>query len=73
MGNQDTKKRNGNSFAGKNCAEPICVSCAAIIDGSQAKILLEEAANERKTEAMSMIESQKEKAQHIRNKMFKAM
>jgi len=57
-------------FFCRNCEEPICNSCAATIHDGHIKILLEEAANERKAEAKSVIESQKEKAQHMRNKIF---
>ena len=57
-------------FFCKNCEEPICNSCAATIHGDgHVKILLEEAANERKAEAKSVIESQKEMAQQMRNKI----
>jgi len=54
----------------RNCEEPICTSCVATIHDGHIKILLEEAANERKAQAKSVIESQKEKAQRIRNKIF---
>jgi len=57
-------------FFCRNCQEPICNSCAATAHDGHVKILLEEAANERKAEAKSVIESQKEKAQQIRNKIF---
>ena len=57
-------------FFCRNCEEPICNSCATTIHDSHIKILLEEAANERKAEAKSVIESQKEKAQQMRNKIF---
>ena len=57
-------------FFCRNCEEPICNSCATTIHDGHVKILLEEAANERKAEAKSVIESQKEKAQQIRNKIF---
>ena len=40
----------------KSCAETIYVSCSATMHDSQSKILLEEAADERKTEAKSVIE-----------------
>ena len=57
-------------FFGRNCEEPICNSCAATIHDGHIKILLEEAVNERKAEAKSVIESQNEKAQQMRNKIF---
>ena len=57
-------------FFCRNCEEPICNSCAATIHDGHIKILLEEAANERKVEAKSVIESQKEKAKLMRNKIF---
>ena len=57
-------------FFCKNCEEPICNSCFATIHGDgHVKILLEEAANERKAEAKSVIESQKEMVQQMRNKI----
>jgi len=57
-------------FFCSNCEEPICNSCATTIHDGHVKILLEEAANERKAEAKSAIESQKEMARQIRNKIF---
>jgi len=57
-------------FFCKNCEEPICTSCVATIHDGHIKILLEEAANERKVQAKSVIESQKEMAQRIRNKIL---
>jgi len=57
-------------FFCNDCAEPICNSCVATIHDGHVKILLEEAANERKAEAKSVIESQKEMAQQMRNKIF---
>ena len=57
-------------FFCRSCKEPICSSCAATIHDGHVKILLEEAANERKAEAKTVIESQKEKAQQMRNKIF---
>ena len=56
-------------FFCKNCEEPICNSCAATLHDGHVKILLEEAANERKFEVKTVVESQKEKAQDIRNKI----
>ena len=57
-------------FFCRNCEEPICASCVATIHDGHFKILLEEAAKERKAEAKSVIESQTEKAQQMRNKIF---
>jgi len=57
-------------FFCRSCEEPICSSCAATIHDGHLKVLLEEAANERKAEAKSVIESQKKKAQQIRRKIF---
>ena len=57
-------------FFCRTCEEPICNSCATTIHDGHIKILLEEAANETKAEAKSVIESQKEKAQQMRNKTF---
>jgi len=53
-----------------DCAEAICNSCVATIHDGHVKILLEEAANERKAEAKSVIESQRKMAQQMRNKIF---
>ena len=58
-------------FFCKNCAEPICNSCVATIHDGHVKILLEEAAKERKLKFQSVVESQKEKAQQMRNKITK--
>ena len=57
-------------FFCRNCEEPICNSCAATIHDGYIKIVLEEATNERRAEAKSVIESQKEKAHQMRNKIF---
>ena len=57
-------------FFCRNCEEPICNSCVATIHDGHIKILLEEAAYERKVEAKSVIESQKGKAQQIKKKIF---
>ena len=57
-------------FFCRNCEEPICNSCVATIHDGHIKVLLEEAANERKAEAKSVIESQKEKAQQMRNEIL---
>ena len=58
-------------FFCKNCEEPICNSCVATIHDGHVKILLEEAANERKAEVKAVVESQKEKAQKMRGKIAK--
>ena len=63
------QKKELEFFCG-NCDEPICNSCATTIHDGHVKVLLEEAANERKAEAKSVIESQKEKAQQMRKKIF---
>ena len=57
-------------FFCKKCQEPICNSCIATIHDGHVKILLEEAANERKAEAKSVIESQKQMGQQMRNKIL---
>ena len=57
-------------FFCKKCEEPICNSCVATIHDGHPKILLDEAANERKARAKSVIESQKKMGQQIRNKIF---
>ena len=56
-------------FFCKNCEEPICNSCVATIHDGHVKILLEEAANERKVELKAVVESQKEKVQQMMNKI----
>ena len=58
-------------FFCNKCEEPICNSCAATIHGDgHVKIPLEEAANERKAQAKSVIESQKKMAQQMRDKIL---
>ena len=57
-------------FFCNDCAEPICNSCVATIHDGHVKILLEEAANERKAQAKSVIESQKKIAQQMRDKIL---
>ena len=57
-------------FFCRNCEEPICNSCVATIHDGHIKILLKEAANEKKAETKSVIESQKEKAKQMRNKIL---
>ena len=58
-------------FFCKNCEDTICSSCVATTHDGHVKILLEEAANERKLEVMSAIESRKEKAKKMRNNISK--
>ena len=65
------KKKKELEFFCNNCAEPICNSCAATIHDGHVKILLEEAANERKLEIKSVVESQMERAQRMGNKITK--
>ncbi|XP_022810478.1 E3 ubiquitin-protein ligase TRIM71-like, partial [Stylophora pistillata] len=56
-------------FFCKNCDVAICNSCVATIHKGHAKILLEEAASERKLQLQSLIESQKEKIEQKKNKI----
>ncbi|KAL9982215.1 hypothetical protein ACROYT_G011028 [Oculina patagonica] len=56
-------------FFCKGCAVAICHSCVATVHDGHAKILLEEAANERKTQAKSVIEYHKQKAQEKINEI----
>ena len=58
-------------FFCKNCEDTICSSCVATTHDGHVKILLEEAANERKLEVISAIESRKAKAQKMRNNISK--
>ena len=58
-------------FFCKDCKVAICNSCVATIHDGHAKIILEEAANQRKLEVNSVIESQNQKAQQKRNKITK--
>ena len=58
-------------FFCKDCEVAICNSCVATVHDGHAKIILEEAANQRKLEVKSLIESQKKKAQQKRNKIAK--
>ena len=57
-------------FFCKNCEEPICNSCVATIHDGHVKILLEEAVNDRKAEAKSVIASQRKMALQMRNEIF---
>ena len=56
-------------FFCKKCEQAICNSCVATTHDGHVKILLEEAANEKKLQVMSEIESRKEKVQRMRNKI----
>ena len=58
-------------FFCKNCEIAICNACALTDHEGHAKMLLEEAANERKLQVKSVIESQKQKVQQNRNKITK--
>ncbi|KAL9980033.1 hypothetical protein ACROYT_G008569 [Oculina patagonica] len=56
-------------FFCKDCEVAVCNSCVATIHEGHAKIHLEEAANERKLQVQSAIESQRQRAQLKRNKI----
>ena len=56
-------------FFCKDCSVAICYSCVATIHDGHPKILLEEAANERKLQAKSVIEHHKKIAQENRLKI----
>ena len=56
-------------FFCKKCEQAICNSCVATTHDGHVKILLEEAANEKKLQVMSEIESRKAKVQRMRNKI----
>ena len=56
-------------FFCKKCEQAICSSCVATTHDGHVKILLEEAANEKKLQVMSEIESRKAKVQRMRNKI----
>ena len=58
-------------FFCKKCEQAICNSCVATTHDRHGKILLEEAANEKKLQVMSAIESRKAKLQKMRNKISK--
>ena len=58
-------------FFCKICEVAICNACALTDHEGHAKMLLEKAANERKLQVKSMIESQKQKVQQKRNKITK--
>ena len=54
-------------FFCKNCEETICNSCVVTAHDGHVKILLEEAANEKKVEVLSVINVQKRRAEKIEN------
>ena len=58
-------------FFCKNCEVAICNACALTDHEGHAKIFLEKAANERKLEVKSAIESKKQRAQQKRNTIAK--
>ena len=58
-------------FFCKKCEQAICSSCVVTTHDGHVKILLEEAANEKKLQVMSAIESRKTKVQKMRNKIIK--
>ena len=58
-------------FFCKKCEQAICNSCVATTHDGHVKILLEEAANKKKLQVMSEIESRKVKVQRMRNKISK--
>ncbi|XP_022794166.1 E3 ubiquitin-protein ligase TRIM71-like [Stylophora pistillata] len=53
------------------CEEAVCSSCVVTAHDGHAKVPLEEAANEKKLQAVATIESNKAKAQRIRNEISK--
>ena len=64
---QDTSEKKELEFFCEKCQDPICNACALTKDHERhAKILLEKAANERKLEIKSVIESQKQNVQQKR-------
>ena len=58
-------------FFCKNCEVPICNTCVVTLHDGHTKMLLEEAANERKLHVKSVIESQKQEAVQKRSKIIK--
>ena len=58
-------------FFCKKCQETVCSSCVVTAHDGHVKVLLEEAANEKKLQVMSVIESRKAKVQKMRNKISK--
>ena len=58
-------------FFCKICEVSVCNACALTVHEGHAKVFLEEAANERKLQVKSAIESQKEKLQRKKNEISK--
>ena len=58
-------------FFCRDCEVAICNICVVTLHEGHIKILLEEAANERKLQVKSVIEWQKQKAQQKKNKIAK--
>ena len=58
-------------FFCKKCQETVCSSCVVTAHDGHVKVLLEEAANEKKSQVMSAIESRKANVQKMRNKISK--
>ena len=58
-------------FFCKDCEVAICNTCVVTLHEGHAKIILEEAANERKLQVKSVIETQKQKVQQKRNEIAK--
>ena len=56
-------------FFCKNCNVAICSLCVATIHDGHAKIVLEEAASERKIQVKSVIETQKKSIEHKKNEI----
>ena len=56
-------------FFCKNCDVAICNLCVATIHDGHAKIVLEEAASERKIQVKSVIETQKKNIEHKKNEI----
>jgi len=62
-------KKDELKFFCKICKTPICNACALTDHEGHAKMFLEEAANERKLQMKSVIESQKKQVQQQKNKI----
>ena len=58
-------------FFCKSCEVSICYSCVATLHEGHSKVLLDEAANERKLHVMALIESQKERVLQKKDKIAK--
>ena len=56
-------------FFCKNCSDAICNLCVATIHDGHAKIVLEEAASERKIQVKSVIETRKKTIEHKKNEI----